>query len=310
VKADGTVRNYGWMANTPGSIGTIANPISDPFAAGIIQTTTANQLLYQNGFYDPYFRAYDQAYPDVWRFNEWNREFQQFVTNGNLPSLEMIRGLSHDHTGSFGSALGGVNTPELQQADNDYAVGLLVQAVAHSPYASNTLIAIIEDDCQDGADHVDSHRATTYFVGPYVKQHAVVSTRYSQTNLLRTIEDILGTEHLNLNTYYARPMADVFDIKASGSWTFNAVASTLLNSTTLGLDPKKVEFASGPNLKPTHNAQYWAQKTRGFDFSAEDRVPADLYNKILWEGLKGKAAPAAKTRFLKIDADDKDKNGK
>lgn len=303
LNAGGTVRNYGWMANTPGSIGTIANPITDPFAAGVIQTTTANQLLYQNGFYDPYFRAYDQAYPDYWRFNEWNREFQQFVANGNLPSLEMIRGLSHDHTGSFGSALGGVNTPELQQSDNDYAVGLLVQTVANSPYAKDTLIIIIEDDCQDGADHVDSHRSTTYFVGPYVRQHAVVSTRYSQPNVLRTIEDILGTEHLNLNTFYARPMADVFDTHSSGQWTFNAVASTLLKVTTLGLDPTKVEFAAGPNLKPTHNAQYWAKKTRGFDFSAEDRVPPDLYNKILWEGLKGTSAPSAKTRFSRIDAD-------
>jgi len=307
--AGGTIRNYGWMANTPGSIGTIANPISDPFAAGVIQTTTANQLIFDNKFYDPYFRAYDQAYPDVWRFNEWNREFQQFVANGNLPTLEMIRGLSHDHTGSFTSALGGVNTPEIQQSDNDYAVGLLVQAVANSPYAKDTLVIIIEDDCQDGADHVDSHRATTYFVGPYVKKHAVVSTRYSQANLLRTIEDILGTEHLNLNTYYARPMADAFDTKSSGKWTFKAVASTLLKSTTLGLDPTKMEFASGADLKPTHGAQYWAQKTRGFDFSAEDRVPADLYNKILWEGLKGTAAPAAKTRFSKVETDD-DKDGK
>jgi len=221
----------------------------------------------------------------------------------------MIRGLSHDHTGSFMQALGGVNTPEIQLSDNDYAVGLLVQAVAHSPYASDTLVIIIEDDCQDGADHVDSHRSTTYFVGPYVKQHAVVSAPYSQPNVLRTIEDILGTEHINLNTYYARPMADVFDINSSGSWTFNAVASTLLKLTTLGLDPKKVEFASGPDLKPTHDAQYWAAKTRGFDFSGEDRVPAQLYNKVLWVGLKGKAAPAAKTRFLRVDAD-MDKDGK
>jgi len=295
LNAGGTVRNYGWMANTPGNIGTIANPISDPFAAGVIQTTTANQLLYENGSYDPYFRAYDQAYPDVWRFNEWNREFQQFVANGNLPSLEMIRGLSHDHTGSFSSALGGVNTPEIQQADNDYAVGLLVQAVAHSPYAKNTLIIIIEDDSQDGADHVNSHRATTYFVGPYVKTHAVVSTRYSQPNVLRTIEDILGTEHINLNTYYARPMADVFSITSSRKWTYHAVASTLLKSTTLGLDPTKVHFAAGPTLKPTHDAKYWAEKTRGFDFSEEDRVPAELYNKILWEGLKGTAAPPTRT---------------
>jgi YVTN family beta-propeller protein len=311
LNAGGTVRNYGWMANTPGRIVDQAgNPIKDPFAAGVIQTTTANQLLYQNGFYDPYFRAYDQAYPDVWRFDEWNREFQQFVANGNLPSLEMIRGLSHDHTGSFSSALGGVNTPELQQADNDYALGLLVEAVAHSPYASNTLIIIIEDDCQDGADHVDSHRSTTYLVGPYVKQGAVVSTPYSQPSALRTIEDILGTQHLNLNTYYARPMADAFDITSTGAWTFHAVASTLLKSTTLrDWTQPGIEFAAGPNLKPTHNAQYWAKKTRGFDFSGEDRVPTELYNKILWEGLKGTAAPAAKTRFSRVD-DDKDGDGK
>jgi hypothetical protein len=172
---------------------------------------------------------------------------------------------------------------------------LLVQTVAHSPYAKDTLIIIIEDDSQDGADHVDSHRATTYFVGPYVKQHRVVSTRYSQPNVLRTIEDILGTEHLNLNTYYARPMADVFDTTSSGKWTFNAVASTLLKLTTLGLHSEKVEFAAGPDLKPTHDAQYWAEKTRGFDFSQEDRVPAELYNKILWEGLKGTAAPVTET---------------
>jgi YVTN family beta-propeller protein len=309
LQAGGTIRNYGWMANTPGSIGTIANPISDPFAVGAIQTTAANQLINENKFYDPYFRAYDQAYPDVWRFNEWNREFQQFVANGNLPTLEMIRGLSHDHTGSFSSALGGVNTPEIQQADNDYAVGLLAQTVANSPYAKDTLIIIIEDDSQDGADHVDSHRATTYFIGPYVKTHAVVSTRYSQPNVLRTIEDILGTEHINLNTYYARPMADLFDTKSSGKWTFKAVASTLLQSTTLFPDPTKVNFAAGPVLKPTHDAPYWAVKTRGFDFSGEDRVPAELYNKILWEGLKGTAVPATKTRFSKIEADD-DKNGK
>ena len=318
LHAGGTVRNYGWMANTPGKITdtgnlTTGNPISDPYNQGkVVQTTAANQLIYQNNFYDPYFRAYDQSYPDVWRFTEWNREFQQFVANGNLPSLEMIRGLSHDHTGNFSTDLGGVNTPELQQADNDYAVGLLVQTVANSPYAKDSLIIIIEDDSQDGADHVDSHRATTYFVGPYVKQHAVVSTRYSQPNVLRTIEDIFGTEHLNLNTYYAQPMADLFDIKSSGKWTFSAVASTLLSPILtkpiapiaqaggLGLDPKTVVFAAGPQLKPTHDAEYWAARTRNFDFSGEDRVPKELYNKILWEGIKGTAAPAAKTRFSKV----------
>jgi hypothetical protein len=170
------------------------------------------------------------------------------------------------------------------------------------------LIFIIEDDSQDGADHVDSHRATTYVVGPYVKQHAVINTRYSQPNVLRTIEDVLGTEHINLNTYYARPMADVFDINSAGAWTFTAEASTLLKQTTLGLG-SNVQYAKGPDLKPTHNAKYWAKKTRGFDFSAEDRVPADLYNKILWEGLKGTKAPVPHSRFQSVATNGKKAGG-
>ncbi len=297
LKAGYTIRNYGWQANTPGSIGTKANPISDPFTAGVVQTTAANRLIATangandgttvgTGFYDPYFRAFDQAYPDVWRTNEFIRDVQ---ANG-LKNFSMIRGLSHDHTGSFGSALAGVDTPEIQQADNDYAVGRLVEWIAHSPYAKDTLIFIIEDDSQDGADHVDSHRTTAYVVGPYVKRHQVVSTRYSQVNVLRTIEDIFGARHINLLTATARPMADVFDTdRDSANWTFTAVASTLLKNTTLALadGDKKVQFAEGPDLKPTHDAAWWEEKTRGFDFSGEDRVPADLYNEVLWEGLMG-----------------------
>ena len=155
-------------------------------------------------------------YSDQWTVNEWNREFMGYIANNNLPSLETIR-LSHDHTGSFSTALAGVNTPDTQEADNDLAVGRLVEAVAHSPYADNTLIIVTEDDCQDGPDHVDSHRSTTYVVGPYVKKHAVINTRYNQVSVLRTIEDILGTPHVNLNTAYQRPMADVFDTTATGN---------------------------------------------------------------------------------------------
>jgi hypothetical protein len=92
--------------------------------------------------------------------------------------------------------------------------------------------------------------------------------------VLRTIEDILGTEHINLNTYYTRQMADVFDISSSGDWTFNAVASTLLKQTTLlAQGDSTVQYTEGPDLKPTHNAKYWTAKTRGFDFAGEDRVP-------------------------------------
>ena len=146
---------------------------------------------------DPYFRGFDNAFRTFFRYQEWAREFDIFVRNGNLPSFETVR-LMHDHTGNFSTAINGVNTPELQQADNDYAVGLLVDKIAHSPYAANTLIFVTEDDSQDGPDHVDAHRSTGYMVGPYVKQGVVINTRYSTVSMLRTMGDILGLEKLSV----------------------------------------------------------------------------------------------------------------
>ena len=297
-----SVRNYGFLTHNIGSIGTIASPISDPYAAGVVQVAALNPRLV--GETDLYFRGYDQSYPDLWRYNEWKREFNQYVSNGNLPNLSLVR-LSHDHTGNFSAALAGVNTPETQQADDDLAVGKLVEAVAHSPYAKDTLIIITEDDCQDGPDHVDSHRSTTYVVGPYVKKNAVVSTRYGQVNALRTIEDILGTQHINLNTAYQGPMNDVFDITSSPEWTYNAVASTILATTDLDLGGMK--YAKGSFIVPKHDAAYWAKATTGFDFSDADQVPPALYNKVLWKGLmNGKPYPAilnGKRASVKSDND-------
>jgi len=286
LKAGGTVRNYGFLVNNIGSIGTKAAPVSDPFSAGIIQVAPLDPALAP--LTDLYFRGYDQNYPDLWRFDEWKREFDQFVANRNLPSLSLVR-ISHDHMGSFGSALGGVNTPETQQADCDLALGRLVETVAHSRYAADTLIIVTEDDVQDGPDHVDSHRGTAYVVGPYVKQGAVVSTRYNQVSALRTIEEVLGTEHLNLNTAFQRPMADVFDTHSSGRWTYAAEASTVLASTMMASleHGSGIRFAAGPIIQPQHNAAYWDQVTAGFDFSEADQVPPAQFNRVLWEGLMG-----------------------
>ena len=105
----------------------------------------------------------------------------------------------------------------------------------------------------------------------------MVSTRFSQVNALRTIEDILGTQHINLNTAFQRPMADVFDITSSGAWTYTAVASTVLKTTSLALAAPReggVRFAEGPDIKPKHNAAYWDKVTAGMDFSEADQVPA------------------------------------
>ena len=208
------------------------------------------------------------------RFNEWKREFDGYVKNGNLPTLETVR-FHHDHTGNFdGTAIAGLNTPETQVVDNDLAVGELVQAVAQSSYAEDTLVFVIEDDSQDGPGHIDSHRTTAYIVGPYVKKHAVVSRHYTSVSLVRTIEDVLGLPHLSLNTAYEPPMSDVFDAESNGKWTFTAEASTVLKSTAVALAEvggAAVRFAAGPVIQPKHNAARWTAKTRGFDFSVADR---------------------------------------
>ena len=294
LQAGLTVRNYGWMVNNIGPTKDAnGQPITNAGAAGMVQAAPLNPTLAP--YTDIYFRGYDMTVADVWDFNEWNREFQGYVASGSLPSFESVR-LSHDHTGSFATALGGVNTPDTQQADNDLATGRLVEAVAHSPFAANTLIFITKDDTQDGPDHVDSHRSTTYVVGPYVKQNAVVSTRYNQVSVLRTIEDILGTQHINLNTAYQPPMTDVFDINSSGSWTFNAIASTVLKTTQLAAIDVGVRYADGPDILPRRDTAYWARASRGFDFSKEDRVPTDLFNEVLWQGLMdGQPYPRMRT---------------
>ena len=256
-----------------------------PFADKLQVAYSTDPLLGQN--YDIYFRGFDNSFPDYYRFTEWNREFQQFDANGNLPNLSLVR-LMHDHTGNFSTAIAGVNTPELDEADNDYAVGLLVQAVANSKnYKDNTLIFVIEDDSQDGGDHVDAHRSIAFVVGPYVKQGHVVSKFYNTVSMLRTIEDILGTPHLNLNDAVAEPMADAFDLNQK-KWTFSAVPSALLAGTTLPIPASAYDaMASLKHPKPLHDAAWWAAQTKGFDFSVEDHLDTERYNSILWAGTMG-----------------------
>jgi len=145
-------------------------------------------------------------------------------------------------------------------------------------------------------------------VGPYVKKRAVVSTHYSQVNVLRTIEDLLGTQHINLNTAFQRPMSKVFDIRSFGAWSYTATASTVLLTTSLKLaqGQEAVKFAQGPIIKPKHSAAYWARVTASFDFSDADRVPPAKYNKVLWKGLMGsKPYPKmALDQRNKVDNDD------
>jgi YVTN family beta-propeller protein len=287
LRAGKSVRNYGFWIDlvrysAPVSLGGLPL-IRDAFGANLQVAQAAGVTLIP--VTDPFFRGFDPAMPDFWRFKEWEREFDGYVAGHNLPEFETVR-FMEDHMGSFSTALDGVNTPEAQQADNDYAVGLLVDKIAHSPYAHDTLVFVLEDDAQDGPDHVDAHRSTAYVVGPFVKHHAHVSTRYATVNVLRSIEDILGLEHMNLHDAGVGPMADVFDLHER-HWTFAASPSDLLRtSTTLPLPPKPAGTATR-DLRPTHDAAWWAAATAGFDFRTEDRNDAQALNRVLWKGLMG-----------------------
>jgi YVTN family beta-propeller protein len=283
LRAGLTVRNYGFFIDLVryqlpapySSIYGIPEDL-DPYSKGEQVAFSANASL--SPLTDIYFRGFDNIFPDYYRYTEWARD----VNAGGLPQLSLLR-LMHDHTGNFGTALLGVNTPELQVADNDYAVGLVVQKIASSQYAGNTLIFVIEDDAQDGGDHVDAHRSTAFVVGPYVKQNAVVSTSYNTVNMVRTIEEILGLDPLNLNDSIALPMTDVFDMGKS-KWNYTAAPSSLLYNTMLPLPTKSADLRVP---KPKHDAAYWARVTKGMDFSKEDLVDPVSFNRILWRGLKG-----------------------
>ena len=287
LRAGLSVRNYGFMidltryhlAGTP--YAALQIPLDTaPYAHGVVQAAAANPQLVP--LTDPYFRGFDTAYPDFYREQEWEREFKGFVANGQLPSLSLVRFMG-DHTGTYSSAISGVNRPEIQVADNDYAVGRLVEAVSKSPYANDTLIFVVEDDAQDGPDHVDAHRSTAYVVGPFVKKGAVVSEHYTTVNLLRTITDVLNIDHLGVLDAHQRPMSQVFDLSQT-SWSYTASASSLLKATTLPL-PGGLTFAAA--VRPTHDVAYWAARTARFDFAEEDKLDALSYNKVLWNGLMG-----------------------
>ena len=296
-----TVRNYGFFVDgTCYSEPQCLIPlIHDPAAT---HTTVAYPTDVALGPYtDPYFRGFDNNFPDYYRFKEWERDFDANYANGGLPALSLVR-LMHDHTGDFGTAIDMVNTPELMQADNDYAVGLLIQKIANSIYAQNTLIFVLEDDAQDGADHVDSHRTIAFVAGPYVKQHAVVSTAYNTINFIRTMEEVLGVKQfLNLNDALARPMTDIFTTTPH-AWSFTASPSAYLYASQLPLPPPQ---AGMKVPKSKHNAIYWARVTKGLDFSDADRVDPLVYNRILWKGMMGnKPFPPSLKRRHAPDGDD------
>jgi DNA-binding beta-propeller fold protein YncE len=292
LRATLSVRNYGFFLDLlryglPPDNPNLLPLLRDPRSTGTVVAYPTKAALAP--ITDPYFRGFDQALPDYWRYKEWEHEFDAYVRDGNLPALELVR-LAHDHFGDFGRATDGVNSVDTEMADNDYALGPLVEKVAHSRYKNDTLIFVLEDDSQDGPDHMDAHRSVAFVAGPYVRQQALVTNRYTTVNVLRTIEDILGIEPLGLNDGTADAMARVFE-RTLRPWNYKALVPAVLRTTDLPLPAAAAGIAprSAAYLLPRRDAVYWENKTKGMDFSVEDRLDTPRFNRILWYGLMGEA---------------------
>lgn len=172
--------------------------------------------------FDPRYIGWDLDYSDLDRLAEWRREFRAFVANGKLPQLEIVY-LPNDHT-SYAKV--GKPTPQAYIATNDWATGQLVEDVSRSPYWKSTAIFIVEDDAQNGPDHVSDQRSTFYVASPYAKA-GVHHAHYSTVSVVHTIELLLGLQPLSIYDATARPMYEAFEMTAGNGAAFAAVKPTV-----------------------------------------------------------------------------------
>jgi DNA-binding beta-propeller fold protein YncE len=299
IRAGVSVRNYGFAdasiydADAPGEVPVVREPFKEKRRI----YTPGDRLLAPLS--DLYFRGFDQKLADYWRMLEWQREYDEQEAAGTLPQLTLLR-LAHDHFGDFDKAIDGVNTVETQMADNDYSLGLIVERIARGKAADSTLIFVIEDDAQNGADHVDAHRSPAFIVGPYVRHNALISTRYTTINVLRTIEAVLGLKPLGLNDALAMPMADVFD-RARSDWNYRAEAANILRTTQLPISADRFSATQKTAATcPGRSSAYWSAAMKGQDFRTEDRLDPDAFNSALWRGLGAGPEPIVRdTRDLR-----------
>ncbi len=231
-----------------------------PTASGIPTSTTHRGLQTHTDFAFPTF---DMSLRDTDRFAEWKREFDAFERTGTLPQLEIVR-FPRDHTAGTQT---GKNTPEAMVADNDQAVGKLVEAVSHSPDWKSTAIFVLEDDAQNGADHVDEQRSPLYLASPYARG-GLVHASYSTASVLRTIETILGIAPLSAYDAGAAPLNDAF-VATPDLRPFDALAARI------DLDAKNGKTA------------YRASDSDRLDFAVADKVEDGTLNDILWGAVKG-----------------------
>jgi YVTN family beta-propeller protein len=232
--------------------------------SGPTPVSSMNAVLNANT--DRGFATFDMSVEDVVRFNEWKREFDAFEASHTLPQLEIVR-FPRDHTS--GTRAGSV-TPQGMVADNDLAVGKLVEAVSHSPDWSSTAIFVLEDDAQNGPDHVDEQRSTFYLASPYATGGLRHET-YTQASVLRTIEILLGLPPMSAYDAGAPPLSAAFTATPNLA-PFDALPARI--------DVKAKNGATA----------YRAADSARFDLAEADRVDDAVMNDVLWHAVKGARA--------------------
>jgi hypothetical protein len=211
----------------------------------------------------PSYPPFNLSVPDQVRADAWIAEFEQFVKDGNLPQLEVLH-LPSDHTAGGRS---GFRTPRAFMADNDLALGRIVETLSNSPYWRDTVMFVLEDDSQAGPDHVDSHRSPLLVVSAYNRAGAI--HRFANTtDVVAAIEDILGLDRMSKFDYFSRSLANLFAEKPD-------LAPYVAVVPQVDLEERN----------PANSAA--AAMSEGLDFSAPDRVNDAVFNHILWLMLKG-----------------------
>ncbi len=253
-----SVRNFGFMVENTREIAPVGSDqiqkINDPALAKPNITNRA-------------FRSFDLAYTDINRAKTFLADLADFEKTGNMPRLMVMR-LGNDHTNGVTA---GRLSPLSMAADNDQGVGMIVEGISKSKFWGSTAIFILEDDAQNGPDHVDSHRSPAYVISPFVKRHQVDSHMYNTTSMLRTIELILGLRPMTHFDAAAPPMSAVFQATAD-------LAPYALEAPRTPLDAHNPPRAAG-------------QVADNMKFDREDENDDDALNDVLWRAIRKDAPP-------------------
>jgi hypothetical protein len=228
----------------------------------------------------PYYTGWDLGTRDTVRFYQWKREFDSLVAVNAVPQFNTVR-FGNDHTEGLRK---GRPTPFAHVADNDLAVGMFIEYLSKSPLWKESVVFILEDDAQNGADHVDAHRSPAYVAGGFVKRSFVDHSMYSTSSVLRTLELILGI-----------PPMTQYDASAASMWK---CFSSTPDLTPFQSVPAQVDLT----LKNTAMNE-WQQRSEKFNFAKEDAAPDLEFSIVLWHAIKGDNVPfpgPKRAAFLKL----------